>query len=135
MRNSRTRSWRAYRPDAAPAGLAGGASGCRILGLDPGSRRTGYGILAWEAGEYVHVAHGCIDVVGLGFAARMRRIFEAHLATDPAQQEFAELVRLVASGQPLCLLCFERHADHCHRRILTERLTERLGARIVDLAP
>ena len=77
MRNSRTRSWRAYRPDAAPAGLAGGASGCRILGLDPGSRRTGYRILAWEAGEYVHVAHGCIDVAGLGFAARMRRIFEA----------------------------------------------------------
>ena len=70
-----------------------------------------------------------------GRHADMRRIFEAHLATDPAQQEFAELVRLVASGQPLCLLCFERHADHCHRRILTERLTERLGARIVDLAP
>ena len=70
-----------------------------------------------------------------GRHADMRRIFEAHLATDPAQEEFAELVRLVTSGQPLCLLCFERHADHCHRRILTERLTERLGARVVDLAP
>ncbi len=56
---------------------ATGAQGCRILGLDPGSRRTGYGVLTWEFGEYVHVAHGCIDVSGLGFATRLRRIFEA----------------------------------------------------------
>lgn len=77
MRNSRTSSWRAYRPDAAQPAEAGGASGCRILGLDPGSRRTGYGVLAWQSGEYVHVTHGCIDVSGLEFAARLRRIFEA----------------------------------------------------------
>lgn len=77
MRNSRTSSWRAYRPEAAQPADAGGASGCRILGLDPGSRRTGYGVLAWRAGEYVHVTHGCIDVSGLEFAARLRRIFEA----------------------------------------------------------
>jgi len=56
---------------------ASGASGCRILGLDPGSRRTGFGVLAWQCGEYRHVAHGCIDVSGLEFAARLRRIFEA----------------------------------------------------------
>ena len=77
MRNSRTRSWRAYRPEGGQVARAGDASGCRILGLDPGSRRTGYGILAWQAGQYVHVAHGCIDVSGLDFVARVRRIFEA----------------------------------------------------------
>ncbi|MGE0583118.1 MAG: crossover junction endodeoxyribonuclease RuvC [Steroidobacteraceae bacterium] len=77
MRNSRTSSWRAYRPEGGPAAREGGTSGCRILGLDPGSRRTGYGILAWQGGQYVHVAHGCIDVSGLELAARLRRIFEA----------------------------------------------------------
>lgn len=77
MRNSRTSSWRAFRPEAAPAAWPVGASGCRILGLDPGSRRTGYGIVTCQAGEYVHVAHGCIDVSGLELAARLRRIHEA----------------------------------------------------------
>ncbi|MGD9599088.1 MAG: crossover junction endodeoxyribonuclease RuvC [Steroidobacteraceae bacterium] len=48
-----------------------------MLGLDPGSRRTGYGIVRWVDGGYVHVAHGCIDVAGLEFAARLRQIFEA----------------------------------------------------------
>lgn len=78
MRKSRTSSWRAYRPEAAACALpAGSAAGCRVLGLDPGSRRTGYGLLDCGAGGAVHVAHGCIDVSGLEFAARLRRIFEA----------------------------------------------------------
>ncbi|MBV6415623.1 MAG: Crossover junction endodeoxyribonuclease RuvC [Steroidobacteraceae bacterium] len=77
MRKFRTTSWRAYRPDAAQVLRASAGAGCRILGLDPGSRRTGYGILAWEGGECAHVAHGCIDVSGLEFAARLRQIFEA----------------------------------------------------------
>ena len=65
----------------------------------------------------------------------MRRIFEAHLATEPARLELDELARLVAAGRPLCLLCFERHAEHCHRRIIGERLAQRLGVEVVDLVP
>lgn len=65
----------------------------------------------------------------------MRRIFEAHLATDAARRELDELAELVRSGPPLCLLCFERHADHCHRKIVGERLAERLGVAVVDLLP
>ena len=65
----------------------------------------------------------------------MRRIFEAHLATETAVAEMDELARLVEAGRPLCLLCFERHADHCHRRILGERLAARLGVEVVDLVP
>lgn len=49
----------------------------RVLGLDPGSRRTGYGLLDIDGDACVHVAHGCIDVSGLEFAARLRHIFEA----------------------------------------------------------
>ena len=70
-----------------------------------------------------------------GRYADMRRIFEAHMATENAAAQMDELARLVASGRPLCLLCFERHADHCHRRILGEQLAARLDVEVVDLAP
>lgn len=49
----------------------------RILGLDPGSQRTGFGVIECRGPDYWHVAHGCIAVAGLEFAERLRRIFEA----------------------------------------------------------
>jgi len=49
----------------------------RILGLDPGSRRTGFGVIECRGPDYKHVAHGCIAVAGLELAERLRRIFEA----------------------------------------------------------
>jgi crossover junction endodeoxyribonuclease RuvC len=76
--------WRAYKPDA-PGRRAGtlqsepaiaGSGDCRILGLDPGSRRTGFGVIELRAGQPVHVANGCIDVAGAGLALRLRRIYE-----------------------------------------------------------
>jgi uncharacterized protein (DUF488 family) len=70
-----------------------------------------------------------------GRHADMRRIFERHLATEPARLELDELARLVEGGRSLCLLCFERHAEHCHRRIVGERLAERPGIKVVDLLP
>jgi crossover junction endodeoxyribonuclease RuvC len=47
----------------------------RILGLDPGSRRTGFGVIECRGADYTHVAHGCIAVAGLEIAARLREIF------------------------------------------------------------
>ena len=87
----RASSWRAFDPDAAAnlprapehvrdARETGAA--VRILGLDPGSRRTGYGLVDCCAGETAHVAHGCI-VPGLherparDAVTRLRAIFEA----------------------------------------------------------
>lgn len=49
----------------------------RVLGLDPGSQRTGFGFVDWDGPDCVHVAHGCIDVGGAPFVWRLRRIFEA----------------------------------------------------------
>jgi crossover junction endodeoxyribonuclease RuvC len=49
----------------------------RILGLDPGSQRTGFGVIECRGADYSHVAHGCIAVAGLEMAGRLRRIFEA----------------------------------------------------------
>jgi crossover junction endodeoxyribonuclease RuvC len=48
----------------------------RVLGLDPGSRRTGYGVIECRGPECVHVAHGCIAVGGAAMASRLRAIFE-----------------------------------------------------------
>jgi crossover junction endodeoxyribonuclease RuvC len=50
---------------------------CRILGLDPGSLRTGFGLIDCSASGERHVASGCIAVGGGDLVVRLRRIFEA----------------------------------------------------------
>jgi crossover junction endodeoxyribonuclease RuvC len=50
----------------------------RILGIDPGSRVTGYGIVDVRgAAEPVHVANGCIRLAHGELADRLRDIFTA----------------------------------------------------------
>jgi crossover junction endodeoxyribonuclease RuvC len=93
MSRYRTRSWRALDVSAVAGGiLAAGATrprtaeakprpvlavNVRILGLDPGSRVTGFGVIECRGPDYKHVAHGCIAVTGLELADRLRRIFES----------------------------------------------------------
>jgi crossover junction endodeoxyribonuclease RuvC len=82
MSRYRTRSWRAFDPGAArpPAYTAGAqAEGLRILGLDPGSRRTGYGVIERRGADWVHVAHGCVTVAAAqeSLPERLRVIFES----------------------------------------------------------
>lgn len=48
----------------------------RVLGLDPGSRRTGFGIIDCEGNGHAHIAHGCIAAAGDALAGRLRTIFE-----------------------------------------------------------
>src|SRR5215471_16916784 len=81
MSRYRTRSWRAFdvgasAPRPAEPGAAPAAN-VRILGLDPGSQRTGFGVIECHGSDYRHVAHGCIAVAGLEMATRLRRIFES----------------------------------------------------------
>jgi len=77
MSRYRTRSWRAFDPRASvTAARFAPAAKLRILGLDPGSRRTGFGIIECHGVGYVHVAHGCINVGGDAVAERLRTIFE-----------------------------------------------------------
>ena len=48
----------------------------RILGLDPGSRRTGYGVIDCGPSRHTQLANGCI-VAGTGaLSERLRCIFE-----------------------------------------------------------
>ena len=89
MSRYRTKSWRAFDPEAFAAASAGAAARVvasvsatipaakvRILGVDPGSRRTGFGIIECRGTDYVHVAHGCLNVGGAVMAERLRLIFD-----------------------------------------------------------
>ncbi|MFI4951232.1 MAG: crossover junction endodeoxyribonuclease RuvC, partial [Caulobacterales bacterium] len=50
----------------------------RILGLDPGLRRTGWGVVAVDGARLVHVAHGVIAPKdSLAFSERLLVLFEA----------------------------------------------------------
>jgi len=48
----------------------------RILGIDPGSRITGYGIIDFHQNNARHVASGCIHVAGRDLTERLRAIFD-----------------------------------------------------------
>lgn len=48
----------------------------RILGIDPGSRLTGFGVVAIEAGRLHYVASGCVRVPPGGLADRLKVIYD-----------------------------------------------------------
>jgi uncharacterized protein (DUF488 family) len=63
------------------------------------------------------------------------RIYAKHLKTPEAVEAMDELVSIVKSGQAVCLLCYERDKDCCHRTRIAEIVQERTGASVVDLVP
>ena len=82
MSRYRTRAWRSYDP-AAPADGTPTASvtlsrsaRVRILGLDPGSRSTGFGLIDCDGADSAHLIHGCIKGEGATLGERLRSIFE-----------------------------------------------------------
>jgi crossover junction endodeoxyribonuclease RuvC len=78
MRTYRTRSWRAHRPAEAglvATGHTGGNGTTRVLGLDPGSRHTGYGIVDFAGPSATHIASGAIDTTAEEFSQRLQQIF------------------------------------------------------------
>jgi len=61
----------------------------RILGVDPGSRRTGYGVVDVDGNRIKHVTHGVITVGNGEFIARLGTLF-------------ASLSQLIAEFNPSC---------------------------------
>ncbi|THD58627.1 crossover junction endodeoxyribonuclease RuvC [Phenylobacterium sp.] len=64
----------------------------RIIGLDPGLRRTGWGVVAVDGARLVHVAHGVIAPKdSLAFSERLLILFEglAQVIALHAPQEAA----------------------------------------------
>ncbi|GLK66678.1 DUF488 family protein [Hansschlegelia plantiphila] len=97
------------------------------------SRRPGFSKRALSAGVdergvgYLHLRALGTPAEGRAAARSgrhddMRRIFAAHLETEAAQEELAALKALVRTGRKLCLLCFEREPQHCHRLMIAERI-------------
>lgn len=63
----------------------------RILGIDPGSRSTGYGIVDLGANRLSHVTSGCIAARTDQIGDRLRRIFDAlsEIVTEYRPDELA----------------------------------------------
>lgn len=109
------------------------------------SRRPGFSKTALAAGIAEHgVAYVHLRALGTPkegrLAARsgdhdaLMRIYDAHLATDPAKAALEELAEL-AQGRRICLMCFERHVEGCHRLRLAQFLCERLDIGVTHLQP
>ena len=63
----------------------------------------------------------------------LQKVFAKHLKTPEAKEDLDELSALVKKAGPVCLLCYERNHEHCHRRWIAEIIEERDGVRIENL--
>lgn len=63
----------------------------RILGIDPGSRVTGYGVVEVRHGKSVYIASGCIRTTSVDVPSRLGEIYEglASLIRDLAPDAIA----------------------------------------------
>jgi len=63
----------------------------RILGIDPGSRLTGYGLIDCEGSRSRYVASGCLQVTGNSLADKLGLIFRelSELMAEYRPQQFA----------------------------------------------
>jgi crossover junction endodeoxyribonuclease RuvC len=86
MPRYRNSSWRSFDPDAQGTGVAGtglpavaalAGARCRVLGIDPGSVRTGYGLVDCDGPVQRYVAAGCIQPPAGSLAQRLRHIYAA----------------------------------------------------------
>lgn len=111
----------------------------------PQSRKPGFSKRQLAAGldevgiRYVHLQglgtpKPGRDAVRAGHPERMEVIFREHMTSDRAQAELAQ-AKLLAREQRTCLLCFERDAAQCHRRLVAELVTEETGQEITHLHP
>jgi uncharacterized protein (DUF488 family) len=61
------------------------------------------------------------------------RIYGKHIKTAAAKSELDELEKLLRSGKRVCLLCYERDPNECHRLRISELMHERTGQKIEHL--
>ncbi|WP_341987582.1 DUF488 domain-containing protein [Azorhizobium sp. AG788] len=133
-------------PAAFQAQLSGAKVGLLVdVRAVAASRRPGFSKTALAAGIAEHgIAYVHLRALGTpadgraaarkGDVASLWRIYEAHLATPAAREALDELTAL-AQGRRICLLCFERHAEGCHRLRLAQILCERLDVPVTHLVP
>jgi uncharacterized protein (DUF488 family) len=64
----------------------------------------------------------------------LHKIYAAHLKTPQAREELDELAALVKKSGPVCILCYERDHQHCHRQWIAEIIEDRDGVKVENLA-
>ncbi|MGB2974308.1 MAG: crossover junction endodeoxyribonuclease RuvC, partial [Candidatus Competibacter sp.] len=68
----------------------------RLMGIDPGSRITGYGIIDWDGPRSRHVASGCIQTASdRPVPERLKTIYEAVAAIIQAHRPMEVAVEQV----------------------------------------
>jgi uncharacterized protein (DUF488 family) len=70
-----------------------------------------------------------------GNLPKLWKIYEKHLSTPDAREALDELFAIVRSGRRVCLLCYERDVQECHRLRLAELVSDGLGAKARHLVP
>jgi uncharacterized protein (DUF488 family) len=64
----------------------------------------------------------------------LHKIYAAHLKTPQAREELDELSSLVKKAGPVCILCYERDHQQCHRQWIAEIIEARDGVKVENLA-
>jgi uncharacterized protein (DUF488 family) len=108
------------------------------------SRRAGFSKKMLAAGlddagiAYLHLqklgtpAEGR-EAARAGDFKKLWRIYDKHIKTAPAKAELDELEKLTRSGRRVCLLCYERDPNECHRSRISELMHARTGQKIEHL--
>jgi uncharacterized protein (DUF488 family) len=157
MANNRILIWRAKRKSSSPLAMnrrrprqcwtSSKVPGVKLL-VDvraiAASRRPGFSKNQLAAGldergiSYLHLrALGTPkdgrDAARSGKFDTLHKIYAAHLKTPQAREELDELSSLVRKSGPVCILCYERDHQHCHRQWIAEIIEARDGVRIENL--
>ena len=63
------------------------------------------------------------------------RIYDKHIKTAEAQDALGELLALIKSGKRVCLLCYERDPNECHRSRIAALVKKRTRVKVDNLIP
>jgi uncharacterized protein (DUF488 family) len=66
---------------------------------------------------------------------KLWRIYDKHIKTRQAQAALSELLALIKSGKRVCLLCYERDPNECHRSRIAALVKKRTRLKVDDLIP
>jgi uncharacterized protein (DUF488 family) len=110
----------------------------------PISRRRGFSKSALRATladngiEYVHIKPLGDPKPGreasrAGRYADFKRIYLTHLSTFEATQALGMAVKHAQTSRA-CLMCYEQSPEWCHRRLVADALSQRLGFKIQHLS-
>jgi uncharacterized protein (DUF488 family) len=108
------------------------------------SRRAGFSkkmlaaSLKDEGIEYLHLQKLGTPTEGReaarsGDLKKLWRIYGKHIKTPEAQAQLGDLESLLREGRRICLLCYERNPDECHRSRIAEMIHDRTGQKIENL--